>query len=1083
MPQEKWSRVEKLLRKLGVSRETMWRVKGARDYLVDISSTGMPSLPDFTLHNHNHSDNIILLLARLQSEFEFRLTEYEAYLLATSAYLHDLGMFFGEDRLRHEILPSPAQTLRACPQNRCDRIENYVLEGRKIGDQIRELHHLLSAFMLRNDSLAHNVIDPDDLPYLIAICRGHRKADLRGQGCRCYQNEPVGGDVVRMGLLAALLRLADALDFYADRAPKPVFAQRALSFLEAPVALEHWLKHYFVTDPYITRQDQGGNITMVCTVNFRVPVKSINGESYLSFFRPLFAKRVLELNEKDLDLNQYPSIFAEALHITTMQAAVVEGERDGFRDLPGEIARSIEKSGCKDILSFLEQRQSDIARVSIISPSAPSRLVEDNPFFHRGAIRDQSYFFGRERETREILRNVSKGECISIIGPWHIGKTSLLFHIADSRVCKKYGLMPEQCVMVYCTGQELRSDDQSNLCSYLLRKIQPRAVLEHPSVANADLDRSKLLGLLKGRLDLEEFRTLCFALQTRVRGLSYDVLPGDGLEAKVRELIAFLVRRDQLGLLPIELFKLRPDLVGEEANLFVANDRGADRDGSSLSLDTAYHELDGLVKRFTQRGFRTVLLLDEFELFAANPNTGKNFFDGLQALQAQHALTLVTSSRISLQELSKLEGSSLPDNFFLMFRPLNLGLFTPKEALSLITTLSQRAGITFSERTMEFILDTAGLHPFFLQVVCDHVFERQSDGVRLDDSGYESLRQEISSELEGHFRYYWETLDQAEQSVLAKLEASQTQSGRRQRLEQLARQGLVARKGQVYDYVSTGFREFVQRYQSAPYIELGSVRIVEEIGSGGMATVYKAYQSALKRYVAVKLLSRDARREGFQQRFQQEAQALAKLRHPNILSIYYFGQEEDRTYIVMDYVSGGTLADLINKGLPLKQAVDIAIQIGDALHCAHKQGIIHRDVKPANILIDTDGRPLLTDFGLVKFLAPSEQGSKSDTLVGTAAYMAPEQASGQADARSDIYALGTVLYEMVTGRVPFEAEDGITAIFAKLKEEPLPPSDLYTSLPAELERVILKAIELDPDDRYQSALEMIQDLQSIHLDA
>jgi hypothetical protein len=445
-----------------------------------------------------------------------------------------------------------------------------------------------------------------------------------------------------------------------------------------------------------------------------------------------------------------------------------------------------------------------------VPPSAQPPLVEDNPYLHRGAIKDQENFFGRERETREILGAVRRGQCVSIVGPWHIGKTSLLFHIKDGQVLKKYGLAPDKFVIVYCTGQGLREDDQSNLYGYLLRKLQPYEVAEHPSDVPVDLNGSKLLELLTTRFSLEELRTLCFALKEKVKDLTYDDLPGEILETKARELIAFLARRDQLGLLLVELFEQCPDLAGEQGALSVLGDRKTNGGSLDLSLDAAYCELDELVKRLTQRGLRIVLLLDEFELFAVNPNTQESFFRNLQALQAQHALTIVTSSRIPLPELSDLDGSCLPHNFFLMFLPLTLGLFYSNEAIALITKPSHRAGIAFSERTLEFTLDVAGLHPFFLQVACDCVFERRSAKPELDTSDYNDLRQEIGRQLGRMFGYYWNTLNPEQQSVLVNLKTAQSCPDHRQCLEELVRQCLVVRKGPVYDYVSTCFQEFVQ---------------------------------------------------------------------------------------------------------------------------------------------------------------------------------------------------------------------------------------------------------------------------------
>ncbi len=610
----------------------------------------------------------------------------------------------------------------------------------------------------------------------------------------------------------------------------------------------------------------------------------------------------------------------------------------------------------------------------------------DNPFYHRDSIKDQDYFFGRERETRAIIRAISRGQCVSVVGPRHIGKTSLLFHIADEGVLTAHGLVPSDFIVVYCTGQGLQGDGEGSLQNYLLERV-------------------------------------C----------------------------------------------------------------------TQLSVSVATRSLEEMVENLTRQRLRVVFLLDEFELFATKPGGSEGFFHNLRALQSQHALALITSSQTSLRELSSHDESSLPSNFFQMFHLLNLGLFSPKEARSLIG-LSQRAGITFSERTTDFILTTAGLHPFFLVVACDHVFDRRSSQTELDASDYESLRREIGGELESHFRYYWDdTLDRAQQSVLVNLGAVQTSSGQAQCLRELMQLGLVVREGRGYRYVSDAFKEFVLRHHATLFLEhdsksligreLGSVRIVGKIGSGGMATVYKAYHPMLDLYVAVKVLSRDIQREGFLPRFRREAQAVAKLDHPNILSIYDFGQEEDLAYIVMRYVPSGTLADLISpEGLLLGKAVDIAIQVGGALHHAHQQGIVHRDVKPSNILIDPDGKSLLADFGLVKSLKTPGLLTEPGSMMGTAAYAAPEQLRGEktVDARSDVYALGIVLYEMVAGRLPFDAEDGTTVLLKKL-EERLPPSprQFRPNLPEEVEQVILKAIAPQSDERYQSAFEMTEALRAI----
>jgi ligand-binding sensor domain-containing protein len=258
-------------------------------------------------------------------------------------------------------------------------------------------------------------------------------------------------------------------------------------------------------------------------------------------------------------------------------------------------------------------------------------------------------------------------------------------------------------------------------------------------------------------------------------------------------------------------------------------------------------------------------------------------------------------------------------------------------------------------------------------------------------------------------------------------------------------------------------------------MRLGAYQIVEQVGQGGMATVFKAYQPSIDRYVAIKILpSRFTEDESFLGRFTQEARTLARLEHPHILPVYDYGEQDGITYLVMRFVEAGTLKDLAREGpVELEEAGRILGQVGGALDYAHSQDVVHRDIKPSNVLIDPRGNTFLTDFGIAKLVAETAQFTASGAIIGTPAYMSPEQGMGQpVDYRCDIYSLGVVLYELVTGRVPFEAETPL-AVLLQHVNDPLPlPRQIEPDLPEAVERVVLKAMAKAPDDRFQSAQEM-----------
>lgn len=255
--------------------------------------------------------------------------------------------------------------------------------------------------------------------------------------------------------------------------------------------------------------------------------------------------------------------------------------------------------------------------------------------------------------------------------------------------------------------------------------------------------------------------------------------------------------------------------------------------------------------------------------------------------------------------------------------------------------------------------------------------------------------------------------------------------------------------------------------------------MLEKIGEGGMATVYKARCNILKRYVAVKVLREEfTTDEEFIRRFNTEAQAAASLTHPNIVSIFDVGHEDNVYYIVMELVQGKTLKEIINEDgvLPWKWSVNIAIQVASALETAHKNNIVHRDIKPHNIIITEDGIAKVTDFGIAKAVSNSTI-TAFGTTIGSVHYFSPEHArGGYTDAKSDIYSLGVVMYEMLTGRVPFDADTPVSIALKHMQEKPVEPMKLNPSIPFAINKIIMKAMEKEPSLRYQNATEMLKDL-------
>jgi len=267
----------------------------------------------------------------------------------------------------------------------------------------------------------------------------------------------------------------------------------------------------------------------------------------------------------------------------------------------------------------------------------------------------------------------------------------------------------------------------------------------------------------------------------------------------------------------------------------------------------------------------------------------------------------------------------------------------------------------------------------------------------------------------------------------------------------------------------------------------GRYQILERLGEGGMATVYKAYDTRLEREVAIKVIRREAfppdEMEMLLKRFERESKSLGRLSHPNIVGVIDYGDYEGLPYLVMVYLSGGTLKDRLGSPMPWREAIQLILPIAHALEYVHDHNIINRDVKPSNILMTDKGQPMLTDFGLVKLFGEQEKDAtsltSSGTGLGTPDYMAPEQWTGEPTAQSDLYSLGVVLYEMITAHRPYTA-DTPAGVLLKQATESLPlPKQYIPDLPKDVESVLLRVLAKDPADRYANMHVFIEELQNL----
>jgi len=632
-----------------------------------------------------------------------------------------------------------------------------------------------------------------------------------------------------------------------------------------------------------------------------------------------------------------------------------------------------------------------------------------NPFFSRQRITDPTSFYGRQREMEDLYGAIVTHQCRSIVGERKLGKSSLLTAIAQPANMVPYGLDPARTLFLYLDLEGMSSAQREDFWIELL-------------------DR-----------------------------LSAALPPGD-LRDGVEQLL----------------------------------------DGRELRFTTVRR----LLRRVRDAGLDLVLTLDEFEGLARNSKFEPDFYGELRSLAGEMGIVYITASKRGLYELTYHHSETLSSPFFNIFSEMTLGLMPAGQARGLLTQLSQEGtGPGFCEEEVDLGLELAGPHPFFLQIAGFHLYELPSRGEPQSPEAYDQVARRFNAEAEDHYRYLWSQLDGAEQQALL----SPNAAGETERKALLAK-ALIRQEARRYVPFGNAFAVFVENRRheervtpSAPTIvesgsstdltgkRLGNYRVLAALGQGGMAKVYKGYQPLLDRYVAIKVLAPHfATDEEFRARFQREAAAIARLRHNNIVQVYDFGIEGPVHYMVMEYIAGDTLKMRIRtaraRGERLSpwEILTVLRGVASALDYAHEREIIHRDVKPANIMLrveDGDSQngftPVLTDFGVAKIME-GVQFTGTGMTIGTPDYMAPEQGSGGSVTESaDLYSLGVVLYEMLSGELPFTADTPVAVLLKHISDKPPSIHLRVPDLPGELDRVLEQALAKKAEGRYGSGAALV----------
>ncbi len=657
-----------------------------------------------------------------------------------------------------------------------------------------------------------------------------------------------------------------------------------------------------------------------------------------------------------------------------------------------------------------------------------------NPFFSRQRITDPDCFYGRQREIEALYGAVITHQCRAVVGERKLGKSSLLTAVAQPALMKRYGLDPEHTLFLYLDLEGMASAEREDFWV---------EVLDGLSAALRPLSNGEglLLGQVKGAAGSRE---------------------------------------------------------GPASRLLEWNERLLE--AGRLRFTTVRR----LLRRVRDAGMDLVLTLDEFEGLARNPNFETDFYGELRSLAGELGIVYLTASKRGLYDLTYSHSDTLSSPFFNIFSEMTLGLMTQDEATDLLTTLSSAGeGPGFCEEEVDLALELAGPHPFFLQVAGFHLYELSARGESKPPDAYDQAARRFNAEAADHYRYLWSQLSNDEQQAL--LSPNAARDAQRKPLEAKA---LIRQQDQRYVPFGHAFAVFLEgkRHgaQSTPTDQtivegtsatdltgkrLGNYRVLAALGQGGMAKVYKGYQPMLDRYVAIKVLAPHfATDEEFRARFQREASAIARLRQSNIVQVYDFGVEGQIHYMVIEYIAGDTLKKRIRAAraggerLPAWELLSVMRGIAAALDYAHERDIIHRDVKPANIMlrVEEDGEesddftPVLTDFGVAKIME-GVQFTGEGMTIGTPDYMAPEQGSGEpVTCSADLYSLGIILYEMLSGELPFTADTPVGVLLKHISDVPPPIHSRAPDLPPALDPVLKRALAKKPEHRYPSGAALVQ---------